>query len=110
LAGLERVPDVAERLLTELDRARVVEDKKISAEVVQMGSRVTYQTNSGQEQTVSLAYPANADIEKGIISVMTPIGAALIGLKTGQSITWHDRAGKRQMLTVLAVEAPVAAA
>jgi regulator of nucleoside diphosphate kinase len=109
LAGLERMPEVAERLLNELDRARVVEDAKISAEVARMGSRVTYQTNSGQEHTVTLAYPADADIEQGKISVMTPVGAALIGLKTGQSITWHDRSGKRQMLTVKTVEAPVVA-
>jgi regulator of nucleoside diphosphate kinase len=109
LAGLERMPEVAERLLNELDRARVVEDAKISAEVARMGSRVTYQTNSGQEHTVTLAYPADADIEQGKISVMTPVGAALIGLKTNQSITWHDRSGKRQMLTVKAVAAPVTA-
>ena len=45
----------------------------------------------------------------GKISVMTPIGTALIGLRKGQSITWRDRADKRHMLTVLDVEAPVAA-
>ncbi|UYN99581.1 MAG: nucleoside diphosphate kinase regulator [Devosia sp.] len=108
-AGLDRNPDLAEVLLTELDRAKVVADGKLAEGVVRMGSRVTYQTNAGQAQTVTLVYPVDADIEKGRISVMTPIGVALIGLKAGQSITWRDRADKRHKLTIESVEAPVAA-
>jgi regulator of nucleoside diphosphate kinase len=71
-----------------------------------MGSSVTYVTNAGQEQTVTLVYPADADIEAGRVSVMTPIGTALIGLKAGQSITWRDRSDKRHKLTVVSVLAP----
>ncbi len=108
-AGLDRTPDLAEILLTELDRAKVVSDSKLPEGVVRMGSRVSYETEQGQTQTVTLVYPADADIEAGRISVMTPIGVALIGLKAGQSITWRDRVGKRHKLTVLKVEAPVAA-
>jgi regulator of nucleoside diphosphate kinase len=108
-AGLDRNPDLAEILLTELDRAKVVNDAKLPDGVVRMGSRVTFETNSGQEQTVTLAYPVDANIEEGRISVMTPIGVALIGLKAGQSITWHDRADKRHKLTVLKVESPALA-
>ncbi|KKB08837.1 nucleoside diphosphate kinase regulator [Devosia chinhatensis] len=108
-AGLDRNPALAETLLTELDRAKVVADGKVPEDVVRMGSAVTYQTNSGQEQTVTLVYPAEADIDAGRISVMTPIGTALVGLKTGQSITWRDRADKRHKLTVLEVKAPIMA-
>ncbi|MBJ3784934.1 nucleoside diphosphate kinase regulator [Devosia sediminis] len=108
-AGLDRTPDLAETLLTELDRAKVVADDKLPEGVVRMGSRVAYQTNSGTEQTVTLVYPVDADIEQGRISVMTPIGVALVGLKAGQSITWRDRADKRHKLTILSVEAPVLA-
>ncbi len=104
-AGLDRWPDLADRLLAELERAKVVADDKVPATVAHMGSSVTYRTNSGQEQTVTLVYPADADIDQGRISVMTPIGTALIGLKTGQSITWRDRADKRHKLTVEAVKA-----
>ena len=107
--GLDRNPDLAEILLTELDRAKVVADGKLPEGVVRMGSRVCYETNAGQEQTVTLVYPADADIEAGRISVMTPIGVALIGLKAGQSITWRDRADKRHKLTILSVETAVAA-
>lgn len=104
-AGLDRWPDLADRLLAELERAKVVANDKVPATVAHMGSSVTYRTNSGQEQTVTLVYPADADIDQGRISVMTPIGTALIGLKTGQSITWRDRADKRHKLTVEAVKA-----
>jgi len=108
-AGLDRNPALAETLLTELDRAKVVPDGKLPEGVVRMGSRVTYQTNAGAEQTVTLVYPVDADIEQGRVSVMTPIGVALIGLKAGQSITWRDRSDKRHKLTILSVEATVVA-
>lgn len=108
-AGLDRNPDLAEVLLTELDRAKVVDDTKVPEGVVRMGSRVRYHTEAGADQTVTLVYPVDADIEQGRISVMTPIGVALIGLKAGQSITWRDRADKRHKLTIVSVEAPVAA-
>lgn len=108
-AGLDRMPELAEKLLGELDRARVVEDKKVPEDVVRMGSRVTYRTSDEKEIWVILVYPADANIDEGKISVLTPIGTALIGLRKGQSITWRDRANKRHMLTVLEVEAPVAA-
>lgn len=106
LASLERLPDLADRLLEELERAKVVADEKLPEGVVRMGSSVTYVTNADKEQTVTLVYPADADIEAGRISVMTPIGTALVGLKAGQSITWRDRADKRHKLTVVSVLAP----
>ncbi|SMQ59945.1 regulator of nucleoside diphosphate kinase [Devosia lucknowensis] len=108
-AGLDRMPDLADVLLTELDRAKVVSDDKLPEGVVRMGSRVRYETNTGTETTVTLVYPVDADIEEGRISVMTPVGVALIGLKAGQSITWRDRADKRHKLTILSVDAPVVA-
>lgn len=107
IAGLDRLPELADRLLGELERARVVDDKKVPEGVARMGSRITYRTNDDKEISVTLVYPAAANIDEGKISVMTPIGTALIGLRKGQSITWRDRAEKRHMLTVLDVEAPV---
>ncbi|WP_449396607.1 nucleoside diphosphate kinase regulator [Devosia riboflavina] len=106
LASLERLPDLSDRLLEELERAKVIADQKLPEGVVRMGSSITYVTNADKEQTVTLVYPADADIESGRISVMTPIGTALIGLKAGQSITWRDRADKRHKLTVVSVLAP----
>ena len=105
-AGLDRMPELAETLLDELDRARVVEDAKLPEDVVRMGARVVYRTNGGAEQDVTLVYPAEADIALGRISVLTPVGTALIGLRPGQSIAWATRDGRREALTVLSVEPP----
>ena len=115
MAGLDHNADQSDDLLNELDRARVVEDGEVPADIVRMGSTVAYRTDAGQTPTVTLVYPVDADIATGRISIMTPVGTALIGLRQGQSITWRDRNGKRHMLTVMSVlppadvEAPVAA-
>ena len=104
MAGLTHTPDQSDDLLYELERARVVDDAKVPDDIVRMGSTVRYRTDTGQEPQVTLVYPVDADIARGRISVLTPVGTALIGLRVGQSITWRDRAHKRHMLTVLAVE------
>ena len=109
MAGLDHTPELSDQLLYELDRARVVADKDVPTIIARMGSRIRYRTMDGQEHEVTLVYPADADIAQGRISVMTPVGTALIGLMQGQSITWRDRAHKRHMLTVLEVAAPVGA-
>ncbi|MHA6690993.1 nucleoside diphosphate kinase regulator [Devosia sp. A449] len=99
--------DVADDLLAEMERARVVPDTALPEDIVRMGSTARYRTNAGAEQEVTLVYPAHADISRGRISVMTPIGAALVGLKTGQAITWVTREGRKNVLTVLDVRPPV---
>ena len=106
--ALERLPAVAEELLTELDRAKLVSDRAVPAHVVRMGSRVTFRAEDGPERRVELVYPGRADISEGRISIMTPIGAALIGLAEGQSIAWTARDGKAHRLTVLKVDPPEA--
>ena len=102
-AGISEASTVADDLLVELDRASVVPSEQVPADVVRMGSHVRYRTSDGDEREVELVYPADADIDCNRISVLTPIGAALIGLAKGQSITWQTRAGRRQVLTVLNV-------
>ena len=104
MAGLTHTPDQSDDLLYELERARVVDDAKVPDDIVRMGSTVRYRTDTGQEPQVTLVYPVDADIAQGRISVLTPVGTALIGLRVGHSITWRDRAHKRHVLTVLAVE------
>jgi len=98
-----RESEAAEALLAELDRAEVVADEAVPADVVRMGSRVTFRADRGASQTVTLVYPPDADIEAMRISVLTPVGAALIGMSSGQSIDWSDPAGRPRSLTVEAV-------
>jgi regulator of nucleoside diphosphate kinase len=103
-AALERVPEIAEELLSEMERASVVAAGSVPANVVQMGSTVEFGSDDGQHRRVTLVFPGEADISQGKISVLTPVGAALIGLSEGQSIMWMKRDGREQELTVLSVE------
>lgn len=105
----EKLPDVYEYLTVELDRATVIDASKLAMAVVTMGACVAFRDElTGQERTVTLVYPHDADLAAGRVSVLTPIGAALIGVAEGQSITWYTREGEAKILTVLAVEHPIA--
>ncbi len=105
-----RNPDVADELLAELDRARVVEDERIASDIVRMGSTLRFTSDLGEDKRVTLVFPGEADIAEGKISILTPIGAALIGLSARQSIDWTARDGRVHRLTVETVEAPGSAA
>jgi regulator of nucleoside diphosphate kinase len=107
IAALDQAPEVAGELLLEIERAKVVPTHTVPGNVVQMGSTVEFTTDQGQCRRVALVFPGEADIIAAKISILTPIGAALIGLSEGQSITWMTRDGRSRRLTVLAVE-PVA--
>lgn len=100
----DRMPDVASALGDELDRAHVLDRGPHPGSIVKMGSEVEFRDEtSGKVQTVTLVYPEKADIARGRISVLTPVGAALIGLARGASITWRTRTGEPRRLTVLQV-------
>tara|TARA_R110002124_G_scaffold272078_1_gene441085 strand:+ start:3745 stop:4197 length:453 start_codon:yes stop_codon:yes gene_type:complete len=106
----ESLPDtaanVAEPLLVELDRARVVADNKLAAKTVRMGSTLCFTSELGEDKVVTLVFPGEADIAANKISILTPIGAALIGLSAGQTIDWTARDGRVRRLTVKSVTQP----
>lgn len=103
LAIRSRMPAVAESLLTEMDRATVIETGALPDNVIRMGSSLRYRADEGTERAVTLVYPEQADIGQGHVSITTPIGAALIGLSEGQSIRWIAPNGKEHRLTILEV-------
>lgn len=107
-AAQAKSPEVADYLAPDLERAHVVATGSLGEAVVRMGSRVSFRDETtGWTQDVVLVFPAEADIERRRVSVLTPIGAALIGLSTGQTITFHSRDGARRELTVLGVTSPL---
>jgi regulator of nucleoside diphosphate kinase len=94
--------EAAEFLAREIDRARVVPVHQASPDLVRMGSIVKYRDNSiGQVSEVTLVYPRDADGEPGYLSVLTPVGAALIGLSAGQTIQLVTRSGEVCSLSVI---------
>jgi regulator of nucleoside diphosphate kinase len=108
-AAAARLPEVADYLERELARARIVPAGLLPEGVVTIGSDVTFRDEaSGRVRTVRLVLPRDEDIDGGRISVLTPIGAALLGLSVGQSIDWRTRTGQARPLTVLQVAQPEA--
>lgn len=102
-AAMLRAPEVAGRLLDEVDRADVVAESDVPDDVVRIGSFVTYQVRlTGSINTIRLVPPREADLRKSRVSVVSEVGAALIGLKPGQQIEW-EFGGRRHVLEVLRV-------
>ncbi len=99
----EQQEEIADELMAELDRAKVVPAKRLPQNVVHMGSVVEFRSNDGHERRVTLVYPGEADIAQGKVSILTPIGTALIGLAPGQSISWTARDGRAHELNVINV-------
>lgn len=94
-------------LLEEIDRAKVKDSDRVPANVVTMRSTVEFVVQStGERRTVTLVYPRDADIAKGRLSILTPVGAGLIGLRVGQSISWPTRNGEERLLVIESVKRP----
>ncbi|HSX52004.1 MAG TPA: nucleoside diphosphate kinase regulator [Cellvibrio sp.] len=97
----------AEALDIELGRAELVEENKLPADAVSMGSVVTFtDLDSQEEKTISLVYPHEADVTNMKISILSPVGSALIGLRIGGNIDWPVPQGKVRRLKVIGVQQP----
>ena len=96
--------EVCEYLREELDRAHVLPAEKLRPDIVSLGSRVEFRDeHTGKVQEIVLVYPFDADIARHRVSVLTPVGAALLGLSVNQTISFYTRTGERRELTVLKV-------
>ncbi len=96
LPGLDALRD-------ELDRASVVAADAISADIVTMNSTVSFiDEDTSMESQLSLVYPHSAG-RAGTVSILAPVGSALLGLTVGQSIAWQTPGGKTLQLKVTAV-------
>lgn len=100
----ERNQQAAEALDSELARARVVPPEEVPPDVVTMNSQVRFVDEAtGVERLVTLVYPRDAEPSAGKISVLAPVGAALLGLKTGDSIDWPMPGGRSKRLRIVEV-------
>ncbi|HKY29161.1 MAG TPA: nucleoside diphosphate kinase regulator [Pyrinomonadaceae bacterium] len=86
------------KLEAELDRAEIVDPKNMPADVITMRSRVRLKDLvSGETNTYSLVFPTEADFAEGKISVLAPIGTAILGYKRGDTIEWPVPSGLRRL-------------
>ena len=104
LDSLDEFGPGAQALQAELDRAEVVGHDEVPAGVVTMNSRVhCREESSGKDYHLTLVYPEDAGGE-GKVSILAPVGCALLGLSVGQHIDWPAPGGKQLKLTLLEVE------
>ena len=94
---IDRNPELADELLAELERAKVRDARAVPADSVQIGRTVEFRLDDGAPRRVMLVYPADADVGTGRISVLTPVGVAMLGLSAGQTMemTSNDRRSHR---------------
>jgi len=98
--------DIVEQLEDELVRAHIIPLADMPADVARLGSRVRYESD-GTTRDVVLVWPHEASLAESRISVLSPIGAALLGLRPGQRIAWPLPGDRTAELTALSVEQPL---
>lgn len=87
-----------DELATELLRAEIVDSKMIPPDVITMNSIVRLMDlDSSEEKTYTLVFPKDADISQNKISILAPIGTALIGYRVGDTIKWQVPAGIKRL-------------
>jgi regulator of nucleoside diphosphate kinase len=92
---------VSEPLEAELHRATIVAQRDVPADIVTMNSEVVYEdAETGARRAVVLVYPKDADARSGRVSVLAPVGAALLGLRVGQEIVWRVVNGDKRIRVV----------
>lgn len=97
--------DAVKALADELGRAQVVPAQRIAGNVVTMNSRVVFKDEgTGERREVSLVYPRDSDPTQGRISILAPVGAALLGLAVGQTIDWPLPRGRQKRYRVVKVK------
>ena len=93
-----RGSDYLKELAEEMEKASIVNPDQIPADVITLNSTarlVDQETN--EEMVYTLVFPEDADISQGRISVLAPIGTAMLGYKTGDMFEWETPGGKRTL-------------
>ncbi|WP_028604923.1 nucleoside diphosphate kinase regulator [Ottowia thiooxydans] len=95
----------AEELGEAIDNADLVCAQEIGPDIVTMYSKLrVFEVATGEERSITLCYPPDADAATGMISVLSPVGTSLLGLKVGDVARWHVSDGKESALEVRAIE------
>ena len=92
-----------EELQAEMKKAKLVAKEKFPEDVVRLNSKVRVKESNGKEMELMLVTPDKADIKERKISIMAPIGTALIGFRRGQTVKWQVPAGTKTF-TIMDVE------
>lgn len=88
------------RLSDELKTANIVDEEEMPTDVIRFNSMVRVAFENGIEKTVQLVIPMDKDFKNNKISVLTPMGSALMGYSTGDSVIWDFPNGKQKITIV----------
>jgi regulator of nucleoside diphosphate kinase len=98
------------RLEEELERAETVAPEEVPADVITMRSRVRLRDlNTGEEMVYTLVFPSEANFDEGKISVLAPVGTAMLGYRVGSLIEWEVPSGRRRLKVEELIYQPEAA-
>ncbi len=101
----ELSPALDDALDALLSQADLVPSRDVSPDVVTMNSRVRVRSpESGAERCLTICYPAQANVEQGRVSVVSPLGLALLGRSVGQQATWVRPDGRSELWVIDALE------
>jgi regulator of nucleoside diphosphate kinase len=93
-----------ENLEIEIERAKIIEENEIPSDLVRMNTTVRFMTlQDEKEMKLKLVFPEDANFSEGKISILAPLGSALIGLRVNQEINWMFPDGKTKTIRILEV-------
>jgi regulator of nucleoside diphosphate kinase len=96
--------DDFENLEIEIERAKIIEENEIPTDLVRMNTTVRFMTlQDEKEMKLTLVFPEDANFSEGKISILAPLGSALIGLRVNQEINWMFPDGKTKTIKILEV-------
>jgi regulator of nucleoside diphosphate kinase len=106
----DNLPSIANALENELDRAQIFDPHAVPPDVVTMNSEATVRDlRTGEVEKLRVVFPGAAAPRKGAISVIAPLGLALLGTRAGEQVTWDMPGGARSLLVEQVTYQPEAA-
>lgn len=106
-AALQKGPDAdnLKRLEAELERAHIVSENELPADVITMNSTVELEDlEDGERFTYTLVFPEHADVDQGRISILAPLGSAMLGYRVGDEFEWPVPSGQIRVRVLRLIE------
>lgn len=98
--------DFDKALLVELDKGELVNPKEVPADVITMNSEIRFSGEHDEDWKYWLVFPEDADLENNKISILSPIGCALLGYGVGDKITLHTPQGRKDLIVKEVIHQP----
>jgi len=98
--------DFDKALLVELNRGELVKPKNVPPDVITMNSEICFQDEYGDDWEYWLVFPEDVDLTKNKISILSPVGCALLGYRVGDKITLHTPQGRKDLTVQEVIHQP----